>query len=168
MYDPITSALISSSPALSGLDLDDLPKRLAEAYAEVVASRISLRSPDGGTPERLAATLSMLRRLAIAHEAHVALLPDRENRRAAAFVAGSSHQAILLARQQGEIGFSVIRAGEIIGEHEVIFALDNEVISIKHKAQNRDCFAEGAVAAAIWLASQKPGLYSMQDFIAAQ
>jgi len=71
-------------------------------------------------------------------------------------------------RQQGEIGFSVIRAGEIIGEHEVIFALDNEVISIKHKAQNRDCFAEGAVTAAIWLASQKPGLYSMQDFIAAQ
>jgi superfamily II DNA/RNA helicase len=116
MYDPITSALISSSPALSGLDLGELPKRLTEAYAEIVASRISLRSPDGGTPERLAATLSMLRRLAIAHEAYVALLPGRDNRRAAAFVAGSAHQAILLSRLRGDIGFSRLEGYGIAAE----------------------------------------------------
>lgn len=69
------------------------------------------------------------------------------------------------SRQKGEIGLSVIRAGEIIGEHKVMFALDNEVISIEHKAQNRHCFAEGAVAAACWLAGQSPGFYSMQDYI---
>ena len=69
-------------------------------------------------------------------------------------------------RQKGEIGMSVIRAGEIIGEHKVLFALDNEIISIEHKAQNRHCFAEGAVAAAVWLAEQKPGFYTMQDFLA--
>lgn len=72
-----------------------------------------------------------------------------------------------VARKKGEIGLSSIRAGEVIGDHKIIFALDNEVISIEHSAQNRLCFAEGAVAAAIWLAEQKKGLYSMQDFIAA-
>lgn len=69
-------------------------------------------------------------------------------------------------RKKGEIGMSVIRAGEIIGEHQVIFALDNEIISIEHKAQNRHCFSEGAVEAAIWLAQQPAGFYSMQDFLA--
>ncbi len=69
-------------------------------------------------------------------------------------------------RKKGEIGMSVIRAGEIIGEHKVLFALDNEIISIEHKAQNRLCFAEGAVAASIWLAGQSAGFYTMQDFLA--
>ncbi len=70
------------------------------------------------------------------------------------------------ARTGDEIGFSVIRAGEIIGEHKVMFALNNEIISIEHKAQSRQCFAEGAVKAAVWLAKQDNGLYSMQDFLA--
>ena len=69
-------------------------------------------------------------------------------------------------RSENEIGFSVIRAGEIIGEHKVMFVLNNEVISIEHKAQTRQCFAEGAVKAAVWLARQDNGLYSMQDFLA--
>jgi len=72
------------------------------------------------------------------------------------------------SRNKGEIGMSVIRAGEIIGEHKVLFALDNEIIAIEHKAQNRYCFAEGAVEAAIWLARQPAGYYSMQDFLAAR
>ncbi|TQV70881.1 4-hydroxy-tetrahydrodipicolinate reductase [Aliikangiella marina] len=71
-------------------------------------------------------------------------------------------------RDKGEIGMSVIRAGEIIGEHQVMFALDNEIITIEHKAQNRHCFSEGAVEAAIWLAKQPAGFYSMQDFLAAR
>ena len=77
----------------------------------------------------------------------------------------SRHQS-KTARSKNEIGFSVIRAGEIIGEHKVMFALNNEIISIEHKAQNRRCFAEGAVKAAVWLARQDNGLYSMQDFLA--
>lgn len=68
-------------------------------------------------------------------------------------------------RKESDIGFSVIRAGEIIGEHKVMFTLNNEVINIEHKAQSRQCFAEGAVKAAIWLAKQKSGLYSMKDFL---
>jgi 4-hydroxy-tetrahydrodipicolinate reductase len=69
------------------------------------------------------------------------------------------------SRNKGEIGISAIRAGEIIGEHKVLFVLDNETISIEHKAQNRHCFAEGAVAAAVWLAKQTAGYYTMQDFL---
>lgn len=72
------------------------------------------------------------------------------------------------SRNKGEIGMSVIRAGEIIGEHKVLFALDNEIISIEHKAQNRHCFAEGAVEAAVWLAQQSVGFYTMKDFLAAR
>lgn len=70
------------------------------------------------------------------------------------------------SRNKGEIGMSVIRAGEIIGEHKVLFALDNEIIAIEHKAQNRHCFAEGAVESAVWLAKQDVGFYTMQDFLA--
>jgi len=77
----------------------------------------------------------------------------------------SRHQS-KATRSENEIGFSVIRAGEIIGEHKVMFVLNNEVISIEHQAQNRQCFAEGAVKAAVWLARQDNGLYSMQDFLA--
>jgi len=70
-----------------------------------------------------------------------------------------------IPRKENDIGFSVVRAGEIIGEHKVMFALNNEVINIEHKALSRQCFAEGAVKAAIWLAKQKSGLFSMQDFL---
>jgi len=68
-------------------------------------------------------------------------------------------------RKEDEIGFSAIRAGSIIGEHKVLFALDYETISIEHKAQSRKCYAEGAVKAAVWLVNQDNGLYSMQDFL---
>jgi 4-hydroxy-tetrahydrodipicolinate reductase len=68
-------------------------------------------------------------------------------------------------RTDNEIGFSVIRGGSIVGDHKVMFVLENEIISIEHKAVSRQCFAEGAVKAAVWLATQESGLYSMQDFL---
>ena len=72
------------------------------------------------------------------------------------------------ARTDNEIGFSSVRAGSIVGDHKIIFALENEVISIEHKAINRQCFAEGAVKAARWLTRQPKGLYSMKDFLLNQ
>lgn len=97
MFDPITSAIIASSPELSGLDLEQLPKRLTQAFTEIVAARIQFRSQaDTQSSESLAQTLAEMRRLAAAHESYVALLPDRENRTAAAFVAASAHQVYLL------------------------------------------------------------------------
>lgn len=70
-------------------------------------------------------------------------------------------------RGRSEIGISSIRGGTIIGEHEVLFAGANEVVTLSHSAQSREVFASGALAAARFLASQtKPRLYSMDDLIA--
>ncbi len=69
------------------------------------------------------------------------------------------------ARPADEIGFSVVRGGTIVGEHEVIFAGEDEIIEFKHTAYSRALFAKGAVAAAIFLAGKAPGYYGMADVI---
>ena len=68
-------------------------------------------------------------------------------------------------RPVGEIGFSVLRGGDIIGEHSVTFAADEEILTISHSARDRGLFARGAVAAAKWAAGQPPGVYDMQDVL---
>jgi 4-hydroxy-tetrahydrodipicolinate reductase len=68
-------------------------------------------------------------------------------------------------RKPGSIGFSVIRAGDIVGDHTVLFADEGERIEITHKASSRLTFANGAVRAARWLSAQAPGLYDMQDVL---
>jgi hypothetical protein len=86
MFDPITTALIRTAPAFDGLDIEGLPKRLTHAFADIVSARIRLRTAsETGEREELAETLGELRRVAAAHEAYVTLLPERENRAAAAF-----------------------------------------------------------------------------------
>ncbi len=68
-------------------------------------------------------------------------------------------------RPEGKIGFSSLRAGGIVGEHTVMFASEDEVLTLSHSAINRSLFAKGAVAAAAWVRSRKPGLYDMQDVL---
>ncbi|MEQ1785184.1 MAG: 4-hydroxy-tetrahydrodipicolinate reductase [Hyphomonadaceae bacterium] len=68
-------------------------------------------------------------------------------------------------RKEGSIGFSVIRGGGIIGDHETAFISDEEILSISHRALDRAIFAKGALAAAKWAAGQKPGLYTMRDVL---
>jgi len=68
-------------------------------------------------------------------------------------------------RKQDELGIHSLRGGTIVGEHEVIFAGQDEVIKIEHQAFSRQVFATGSIAAAFYLARQKPGLYQMQDMI---
>ncbi len=68
-------------------------------------------------------------------------------------------------RDRKTIGFSTIRAGDIVGEHTVMFADDGERVEITHKATSRMTFANGAVRAAIWLANKNSGLYDMQDVL---
>jgi 4-hydroxy-tetrahydrodipicolinate reductase len=68
-------------------------------------------------------------------------------------------------RPQGGIGFTSIRAGGIVGEHDVIFAAEREVVTLSHKALDRAVFADGALAAAIWVADKPPGLYAMADVL---
>jgi 4-hydroxy-tetrahydrodipicolinate reductase len=69
------------------------------------------------------------------------------------------------SRPEGGIGFAVVRGGGIVGEHEVIFAAESESLRFAHVAGDRSLFAHGAVHAALWAATQKPGLYSMQDVL---
>lgn len=69
------------------------------------------------------------------------------------------------ARTQDEIGFSVIRGGDIVGEHTVYFIGKGERLEITHRATDRALFAKGALQAASWLADKPAGFYSMQDFL---
>ena len=69
------------------------------------------------------------------------------------------------ARAPGSIGFSVTRAGEIVGEHTVLFAADGERLEITHKAGSRDAFANGAVRAAKFIANKPAGAYTMSDVL---
>ena len=69
------------------------------------------------------------------------------------------------ARKRGAIGFASLRGGDVIGDHTVIFAGENERVEITHKAGGREIFAAGAVRAALWAAGKKPGLYSMRDVL---
>ncbi|MFV1997002.1 MAG: 4-hydroxy-tetrahydrodipicolinate reductase [Acidiferrobacterales bacterium] len=68
-------------------------------------------------------------------------------------------------RDQKTIGFSTIRAGDIVGEHTVMFASEGERVEISHKASSRMTFAMGAMRAARWLSERDAGLYDMQDVL---
>lgn len=69
------------------------------------------------------------------------------------------------ARQRDTIGFATVRAGDIVGDHTVMFAADGERVEITHKASSRMSFARGAVRAAHWLATRPAGRYDMQDVL---
>lgn len=69
------------------------------------------------------------------------------------------------ARPRGEIGFETIRAGDVVGDHTVLFGTEGERIEITHKASNRLTFAKGAVRACKWLEGKSTGLFDMQDVL---
>lgn len=80
-------------------------------------------------------------------------------------VVESGRDGITGARQDGAIGIAALRGGSVVGDHEVIFATENEQIRLSHRAENRDIFARGALEAALWAAKQPEGLYSMADIL---
>ena len=65
------------------------------------------------------------------------------------------------ARETGSIGFAVIRGGDIVGEHDVIFAAEGERIVLRHVASDRAVFARGALKAALWAQGRDAGEYDM-------
>jgi 4-hydroxy-tetrahydrodipicolinate reductase len=69
------------------------------------------------------------------------------------------------ARAEGTIGFASIRGGSIAGDHQVIFAGQGERLELTHRAESREIFARGAVRAALWLAGQPAGRYSMPEVL---
>lgn len=69
-------------------------------------------------------------------------------------------------RDKNEIGIHAVRGGTIVGEHEVIFAGHDEVISLKHQAMSKEIFAVGSINAAVFLSGKPAGLYDMGKMIA--
>lgn len=77
----------------------------------------------------------------------------------------SGRDGITGPRERGSIGFSAIRGGDIVGEHDLIFATEGERIVLRHLATDRAIFARGALRAALWGQTQKPGRYDMADVL---
>lgn len=80
-------------------------------------------------------------------------------------VADRGRDGITGARKKGDIGYAVLRGGNVVGEHTVMFAAENERIEITHKAGDRSIFARGAVRAALWSKDKPPGNYDMMDVL---
>jgi 4-hydroxy-tetrahydrodipicolinate reductase len=80
-------------------------------------------------------------------------------------VAVYERRGLIGERQPESIGIQTIRAGDIVGEHTVIFAGVGERLEVIHRAHSRDNFARGAVRAALWVVGQPPALYDMQDVL---
>jgi 4-hydroxy-tetrahydrodipicolinate reductase len=80
-------------------------------------------------------------------------------------VARFGRQGLTGERPKEEIGIHVVRAGDIVGDHEVLFSGPGETIKLSHHAQSRDAFARGALVAALFLSKKKAGLYSMADVL---
>ena len=69
-------------------------------------------------------------------------------------------------REKNEIGIHSLRLGNVVGEHEIIISTDTQILTLKHEAQSRNLFAEGAVSAARFLVGRGAGLYQMRDIVA--
>jgi len=80
-------------------------------------------------------------------------------------VAVFERNGLIGERSRQEIGIQTVRAGDIVGEHTVLFGGIGERVEITHKASSRDTFAKGAVRAAVWIADKSAGLYNMQDVL---
>jgi len=100
-----------------------------------------------GTAKRLAQVAAEARRLSYAED----VVHGREGQ--------------VGARSSDEIGMHAIRAGDVVGEHTVIFAATGERLELTHKASSRETFAVGALRAALWVIGQPAALYSMEDVL---
>ncbi|AUH33226.1 4-hydroxy-tetrahydrodipicolinate reductase [Paracoccus tegillarcae] len=76
-----------------------------------------------------------------------------------------AREGITGAREEGSIGFAAIRGGDVVGEHDVIFAADGERVVLRHLATDRAIFARGALRAALWGQDKGPGEYDMSDVL---
>jgi 4-hydroxy-tetrahydrodipicolinate reductase len=83
-------------------------------------------------------------------------------------VACNARDGILGTRPRGEIGFSSLRGGDVVGEHTVMFAGDGERIEFTHKASSRRIFAKGTLRSALWAKNKPNGFYSMKDVLMAE
>jgi 4-hydroxy-tetrahydrodipicolinate reductase len=80
-------------------------------------------------------------------------------------IARHGRSGIVGERTAEEIGIHSLRGGDVVGDHTVIFSRQGERMELTHKASSRENFANGALRAALWVVTQKPGLYDMQDVL---
>ena len=80
-------------------------------------------------------------------------------------VAAHGRQGLVGERPAAQIGIHAVRAGDVVGDHTIIFAAEGERLELTHRASSRDCLAMGALRAAEWVTGHKPGLYNMQDVL---
>lgn len=80
-------------------------------------------------------------------------------------VAAHGRQGLVGERPANQIGIHAIRAGDVVGDHTVLFATEGERLELTHRASSRDCLAMGALRAAPWITGRTPGLYSMLDVL---
>jgi 4-hydroxy-tetrahydrodipicolinate reductase len=80
-------------------------------------------------------------------------------------VAQRGRDGITGPRRAGDIGFAALRGGNVVGDHSVIFAAENERVELVHRAAGREIYARGAVRAALWARGKPPGLYTMRDVL---
>lgn len=80
-------------------------------------------------------------------------------------VADRGRDGLTGARKPGDIGFAVLRGGDVVGDHTVLFAGEGEQVALTHKASSRRIFASGAVRSALWANGRAPGLYGMRDVL---
>ena len=71
----------------------------------------------------------------------------------------------ILGRRGNEIGIHAVRGGTIVGEHEVMFAGEDEIVTLSHSARSKRVFAAGAIRAAKWMAGKPAGMYDMNDVL---
>jgi 4-hydroxy-tetrahydrodipicolinate reductase len=76
-----------------------------------------------------------------------------------------TRDGIIGPRPAGAIGFTAMRGGGIVGEHQVVIAAEDEILTLSHSARDRSLFARGALAAALWVAGKPAGLYDMRDVL---
>ena len=77
----------------------------------------------------------------------------------------TSRNGMVGQRKKQEIGFAVLRGGDVVGEHSIRFYNENERLEVNHLATNRSIFANGAIRSAIWAFKSNPGFYSLKDVI---
>lgn len=124
-------------------------EKLNDSYEiEIVEMHHNLKKDaPSGTAEKLAEIVADARKLNLNKEARY------------------GRQGIVGPREKNEIGIHVLRGGDVVGDHTVIFAAEGERIELTHKATSKQVFVKGAVEAARYLYSAKPGIYNMQDVL---
>jgi 4-hydroxy-tetrahydrodipicolinate reductase len=129
--------------------ISQVAKKLQDDYdIEIIESHHRLKKD---SPSGTAVTMARILAEAVNRDLDTAAVHQRKG--------------IIGPRKKEEIGIQVVRAGDIVGEHTVLFGGLGERLEITHRAHNRDTFARGAVRAAKWIVSQPPGLYDMLDVL---